>query len=85
MQKYEEYRNISQGRLWLIILAFTLCVLAWGMFIHMMVPETPRHWDFGTLPQPPSESKYSTVAPPTNSDVPIQLERPAGVQGRGAT
>jgi hypothetical protein len=81
MQKYEEYRNISQRSLWLIIAAFTVAVLAWGMFIHMMVPDVERQWDFGVLPQSPSESKFSTLVPPTNADVPIQLER-ARVEGR---
>lgn len=84
MQKYEEYRNISQRSLWLIIAAFTVAVLAWGMFIHMMVPDVERHWDFGVLPQSPSESKYSTIIPPVSpsaADIPIQLER-ARVEGR---
>jgi hypothetical protein len=81
MQKYEEYRNISQGSLWLIILAFTIAVLAWGMAIHMMIAETPRHWDFGVQPQSPSESKYSSATPPTDANVPIQLERPKPAGG----
>jgi hypothetical protein len=81
MQKYEEYRNISQRSLWLIVVVFTILVLGWGMLIHMMVPEAERHWDFGVQPQSPSESKYSTVAPPIDPNVPIQLERPRPAGG----
>jgi hypothetical protein len=74
--QYEEYRNISQGKLWVIIAVGMVLILAWGMAIHMMIPETPRHWNFNTYPESPSESKYSISQPRRNEpNVPIQLQR----------
>ena len=74
--EYEEFTIISPVWSWVLLIVFSLLIMAWGMFIEMMVGmEQPRTWDFGVLPDTPAESVYSTVAAPSDVNVPLQIER----------
>ena len=58
---------------WLLILGMCAAIVAWGVFNWMIVPDGPRHWDYGVLPDAPGESIYSTQPPPTAPAPPRQL------------
>jgi hypothetical protein len=78
MFDFEEYKT-SRKQIWgwMMVLAFSMLIIGWGVFIHIIVRDVPREWDFGTLEDTPSKSKYSTVEPPADAnDVPRQVEMP---------
>ena len=60
MQEHEEHREIPQALGWALIILLTACVVAWCMFLMMMVEDRPREWDFGALPDVPAQSIFST-------------------------
>jgi len=75
MEKYEEYlvlKNQFWG--WVILIAFSAVLFGWGMAVHMVVLETPRKWDFGTISDTPAESVYSTNKYIPESNIPRQTE-----------
>ena len=75
-KEYEEFTVISTFWSWVLLIAFSALIMCWGMFVEMMAGEDqPRHWDFGVLPDVPSQSVYSTVAPPNDANVPLQIQR----------
>jgi hypothetical protein len=75
-EQFEEYRVVKGTfRGWLLLIVFSLLVMGWGMFIHMMVPESPRTWDFGVIPDTPGISAYSTIAPLSHEPIPRQFEQ----------
>ncbi len=74
-KEYEEQTLISSLASWIILIAATALIMSWGMFVEMIVmPEAP-HWDFGVLPDTPSQSQYSTALPPSDINVPYQMQR----------
>jgi hypothetical protein len=75
-KEYEEFTVISPLWSWAFLIAFTALIMGWGMFVEMMVgQEQPRTWDFGVLPDVPAQSAYSTVKPPVEVNVPLQIQR----------
>jgi hypothetical protein len=75
-KEYEEFTVISSFWSWVLLIAFSIIIMSWGMFIKMMVgKEQPRTWDFGALPDVPAQSSYSTVKPPVEVNVPLQIQR----------
>ncbi len=74
-KEYEEFVRISGLWSWIILIAFCALILGWGMYVEMMIPDKPRQWDFGQLPDTPSESAYSTTAPPSDVNIPLQIQR----------
>lgn len=54
---------------WIILILFSVSVLGFGMWLMMAVPDVPRQWNFGTYPDTPAASVYSTKQPP--ADVPV--------------
>lgn len=74
-KEYEEQTIISSFWSWVILIVFPIMILGWGMFVEMIVEESPSHWDFGVLPDTPSQSVYSTVLPPSDINVPYQIQR----------
>ena len=62
---HEEYRPIAQPTSWLLVVLLCLTILAWGYATYRMVPDTPRQWNLGNLPDVPGESIYSTAGPTT--------------------
>lgn len=71
--QFEEYRGISSAASWMIILAFCASLVGWGLFNYWLIPDTPRQWDFGTLPDAPGESIYSTGSTPQDKAPPSQI------------
>jgi hypothetical protein len=79
MEKYEEYKVLKKPFWgWGILIAFSAAILGWGMFVEMVIQETPRQWDFGTLPDTPAESVYSTAPHPPEVNAPIQVPQVPG-------
>jgi hypothetical protein len=74
-KEYEELTLISSFWSWVILILFTALILSWGMFVEMMVGVSPPQWDFGVLPDAPSQSAYSTSLPPSDVNVPYQIHR----------
>jgi len=74
-KEYEEFTIVSPTWSWAFLIAFTALIMCWGMFVEMMAGEDqPRTWDFGVLPDVPSQSVYSTVAQPNDVNVPLQIK-----------
>jgi hypothetical protein len=76
MFEFEEYKKIRQVYGWIIIIALSASLISWCLIVHMIVPDTPRNWDFGTLDDTPASSKYSIQSPPTETNVPLQISPP---------
>jgi hypothetical protein len=74
-KEYEEQTIISSFWSWVILIVFPILILSWGMFVEMVVSVGPSRWDFGTLPDTPSQSVYSTSLPPSDVNVPYQIHR----------
>ena len=74
-KEYEEETIISSFWSWVILIAFCAVIMGWGMFVEMIVEAGPPHWDFGVLPDTPSQSAYSTALPPPDVNVPYQIHR----------
>jgi hypothetical protein len=73
---FEQYKSSPQWRGWLFIFVFSVAILSWGMMLHMVIPDGPRLWDFGAVPQTPAASVYSTAEPPAAQEAhpPRQME-----------
>lgn len=79
--QYEAYKWVRPIWTWLAIVLLAVITLGWGMMTHI-VPDVPRHWDFGTLPDAPGQSPYSTVSPPQAKVPPLQIEMPPDYAGQ---
>ena len=75
MVEAEEYRKIGPVRAWLILFLLAALVVGYGVLNYELVRERPRAWDFGALPQTPSESPYTSVSPPAQTPAPRQMPR----------
>jgi hypothetical protein len=51
---------------WTLLFGLAALVIAWCMFLMMMVEDPPREWDFNAFKDVPGQSIYSTVAPPVS-------------------
>jgi len=71
---FEEYRVISQPAAWTFLVLLAASILAWGVFIQRSVPDTPRTHHYGTLPDTPGQSIYSTSRTREGTDVPRQMQ-----------
>jgi hypothetical protein len=60
---YVEEHELSGFWSWLIIILFSASLAGYGWLVYCIVPDAPRHWDFGELPDTPAESIYSTEVP----------------------
>jgi hypothetical protein len=60
---YVEDHELSAPWGWLIIIVFSAAIMGYGWLVYSIIPDGPRHWDFGQLPDTPAESIYSTEAP----------------------
>jgi hypothetical protein len=78
MGRYEEYKMISQFWGWVALIVFSILILGWGMVLMYIIPDTPHHWDFGTVPDTPAQSVYSTSPLPREVNVPRQIEQLPG-------
>ena len=80
---YEEYKPISDFASWVILILFSAFVLGSAMFVHMILPDRERQWEYGALSDVPGQSIYSTqvpkvapIAPLDQDKVPTQLVTP---------
>lgn len=69
---YEEYTLGGPLVGWVAVLGISFAVLALGMFLHTMIGDPPRTWDFGALPDTPGESVYSTLEPEVRELAPLE-------------
>ena len=70
---YEEQQELPSPWEWVIIIAFSASIAGFGWLVYLLVPEGPRHWDFGQLPDAPAESIYSTDQPDSSKKPKRQL------------
>jgi len=71
-EEHHEWKT-SSGWIFLFALSGSLFLL---MFVLMLIPEVPRHWDFGTVPFTPAESVYSTNNPEKHPDGKTRMQLP---------
>jgi hypothetical protein len=62
--KFEERREFPSWVPWVLMILSSVATLAWGAFVYLMVPDTPRQWNLGDLPDVPGESIYSSQRTP---------------------
>jgi hypothetical protein len=75
-KEYEELTHVSSFWSWVFLIVFSAIILGWGMFVEKMVTTAPPQWDFGVLPDTPSQSVYSTILPPVEEvNIPYQMTR----------
>ena len=80
MERYEENRQVGAFWGWAMVFLLTAVIIGWCMFLMMMVEDPPREWDFGTLPDVPAQSIYSTLEAPTVPwTFPFRLRTPPSV------
>ena len=72
---YEEDHELSAPWGWLFIILFSAAIVGYGWLVYCIIPDAPRQWDFGQLPDTPAESIYSTEEPKTSVSPPRQLLR----------
>jgi hypothetical protein len=63
--KYEEFRTMSGRAAWALMVVFCLAILGWGYFTYWLIPDAPRRWDLGQLPEAPGQSIYTSTPTPT--------------------
>jgi len=73
MKEYEENREIGSMWSWALVLLLCAFILVWGFAIHALVKDRPRDWNYGTLPDAPSQSIYSTEQAPEKTVPPRQV------------
>lgn len=60
---YDEDQEVSALVSWLIIIAFSASIAGFGWLVYLSVPDRPRYWYFGQLPDTPADYLYSTDVP----------------------
>lgn len=60
---YDEDQEISSFASWVVIILFSASIMAFGWIVYLLIPDGPRSWNFGQLPDAPAESVYSTEVP----------------------
>jgi len=91
MKEYEENREIGSTWSWTLMMLFCASILTWGFAIYALVKDGPREWNYGTLPDAPSQSIYSTEEESERANPPRQVaplpeakpRRPAAGEAEG--
>lgn len=60
---YEEEHELPPLWGWVLVVMLSASLVGFGWLVYLIVPDGPRHWDFGQLPDTPAESIYSTETP----------------------
>jgi len=63
MESSPHNNGSSNFRSWAILITFCVIIIVWGIINFLTIKDKPRQWDFGVLPDTPSESIYSTSRP----------------------
>jgi hypothetical protein len=58
---------------WVIVILVAALVVAWGLASFVLVPDVPRAFNSGALPDAPGESVYSTNPTPREAVPPLQI------------
>lgn len=69
----EEFRKIKPWRFWAILIAVAISTIGWGLLNYVFIQDISRGWDYGTLPDAPSESIYSSSRPGSQVDPQPQI------------
>jgi hypothetical protein len=72
MEETEHGRKALPGWGWIVVILISALIIGWGLLNFVLVRDPPRTWHFGTLPDTPSQSIYSTEAPPAVTGNPPQ-------------
>ena len=67
----------GEGRVfwhWMVAVGIGAAIVAWGSVQYLYVEDTPREWSFGSLPETPAQSKYSTETPEVSKKVEQQMQ-----------
>lgn len=70
---FDEERVLPSPWEWIVIILFSAAIAGFGLLVYRLVPDGPRYWDFGQLPDAPAESIYSTEEPRRAAKVKRQL------------
>ncbi len=73
MEHNEENLPAGPWLAWVLLILLTMSILAYGLVMHLTIPDPPRQWDFGTLPDTPAQSVFSTEEPKSAQDTTPQL------------
>jgi hypothetical protein len=73
MIDYEEFTVAKQPYGWAMVIGLCLITIAIGYVQYLFIPDTPRQWDYGALPDAPGKSVYSSERPPAAAPAPPQL------------
>jgi hypothetical protein len=60
---YDEEHELPAFWGWLFVITFSAAIMGFGWLVYLLIPDAPRLWDFGQLPDTPAESIYSTEEP----------------------
>jgi len=77
---FAEEKEIPDAWSWVILVAFSLSLMGWGIIVYLIVDDGPRNWDYGRLPYIPAESAYWSHVPPTRVQPPRQLPKFPGAR-----
>ena len=72
MAEMSESDKQMSVRDWAIVILVAALVALWGLLNFALVKDLPRTWQFGVLPDAPSESVYSTEEAPQSTTPPRQ-------------
>ena len=72
---YEEEQELPSPWEWVIVVAFSAAIMGFGWLVYLLVPDAPRQWDFGQLPDTPAEYIYSTDEPDLSRKANRQITR----------
>jgi len=72
---YDEDQKLPSPWEWVIIVAFSASIMGFGWLVYLAIPDAPRQWDFGQLPDTPAEYIYSTDQPDLSKKPARQIPR----------
>ena len=58
---------------WAVVIGLCVAIILWGLLHYALIRDRVRAWDFGALPDVPSESVYSSAKPPAGQPAPRQI------------
>lgn len=61
--RYDEEKELSTFWSWVIIILYSGAIMVFGLVVYYVVPDGPRRWNFGILPDPPGASIYHDRQP----------------------
>lgn len=72
---FEEYHTVSNPLAWAILIGLSLLLVTTGIFVHRMVPDPPREWDYGAMETIPGESVYASLTPDPGQVSPAETDK----------